>query len=220
MYTELALPKLVCFDLSGTLIESLDIDNQAVQEICLRYGKTRTGFEEELGLKHSVRICMQQFLGESAYNEYISFLLEHNEHTKIFSNTENVLSFLKQKNVQTCLITNRCRRYTEGVTKYHNLYGYFDFMICCNDDIPVEKPNPEVLTYARNIVGIEEKSDIWFVGDSYADIEMGLQFGCVPVFFIGNCPVDRLTQLKEMYPLVVNVADYFCMLELLQHLNK
>jgi phosphoglycolate phosphatase-like HAD superfamily hydrolase len=163
MYQKLFLPKLVCFDLSGTLIESLELDNYAVQEICSRYGKTRIDFEEAMGLKHSVRVCMQQFLGSLAYDEYISFMLEHNSQTKTFSNTKDVLSFLKSEEIRICLITNRCKRYTEGVMKYHGLHEYFDNIVCCNDDVPVEKPNPEVLNYAHKLSGVEDKkiSGLW-----------------------------------------------------------
>ena len=206
------LPKLACFDLTGTLINSLTLDQQVINDVCFRYsGKSFEDLMKTRDPEKSVRGNFHQFFGENekiAYADYVNSMLERNEETSIFNGVDSFLSFLNQSNVQTVLITNRCSHYTHSILEYHHLKHLFSDIICCNDDIPVEKPNPDVLAFVQKAHQVVNKRDIWFVGDSRADIEMATSFGCVPVVFVGNSPREETNYLTNFYPEALRIVDY------------
>ena len=92
-------------------------------------------------------------------------------HTKMFDGVEEVLNELNEKKIKWGIITNKPRRFAEGIVQ--NKLGKLKppFLIC-PDDVGTRKPEPDGLLHALTLSGSKPENSI-YIGDHQIDIKAG-----------------------------------------------
>ncbi len=92
-------------------------------------------------------------------------------YTKMFDGVEEVLNELNEKKIKWGIITNKPRRFAEGIVQ--NKLGKLKppFLIC-PDDVGTRKPEPDGLLHALTISSSKPENSI-YIGDHQIDIKAG-----------------------------------------------
>jgi len=93
--------------------------------------------------------------------------MESLSRARLMDGALETLSALKDQNIKVGIITNGCRRYAVEVIEMFSIGRYIDALIA-RDDVADQKPNPQHLLKALEILGVSANEAI-FVGDHWID---------------------------------------------------
>ena len=102
--------------------------------------------------------------------------------TKLFPGALEILSTLVDKGYKVAIVTNKHR---EAANEAFHIFGIdkIDVFTVCGDEAVRQKPNPDGLYVAMKNFGIEDKSEVVYVGDSIYDYKTaenaGIDFALV-----------------------------------------
>jgi HAD superfamily hydrolase (TIGR01549 family) len=196
----------VCFDLDGTLIDSLNtIYNSSVKtlrQLNIKDDIKKEDFRLLMG-HHFVDIFntlkipvtdIEHFI-EIYKKNYFSFINE----SELYPGTEKTLEFLKEKNISISLLTTKIQEQAEKIIKHFNLQNYFNEIMGRRPNIPV-KPNPEQLLEICSSLKVQPEETL-IVGDAELDITCGKNAGSL------TCGVTY--GYREKDKLMQEEADYY-----------
>ena len=184
-------PKIVIFDLCGTLMNSKKIDHEAIDYTLSCYNKdcwkiTRLKKDKSKSMKDN----FSNFFGnyaEEAYAIYINYLLEHVQDISFFDNASEHLKLLKSYNIKTAIITNRDKQFIDALDSHKNFISdikpFVDIIITA-DETGITKPSSKIVDYTLKCLSLSEvrqQEDIVFIGDSYADMQVAINYPAVPI---------------------------------------
>ena len=156
--------ELFAFDLDGTLLDTAPDFLYAVNLLRKKYKFGEADYEQ-------VRSRTNQII-ESHRQELLDIYEECClTHTKMFDGVEEVLNELNEKKIKWGIITNKPRRFAEGIVQ--NKLGKLKppFLIC-PDDVGTRKPEPDGLLHALTISSSKPENSI-YIGDHQIDIKAG-----------------------------------------------
>lgn len=180
-------PKLIIFDLDGTLLDTLDDLSAAVNYAMEQRGfpqHTREEYMKMVG--HGARNLMSQALPlEHAHDEVLidavlaDFRSYYNAHidvyTKPFPGIPQLLDRLHQKDIKLAVASNKFQEGTEHLIK--EFFPDIPFVaILGNRPSNPLKPDPEVVEEILQKAGLS-KADTIMVGDSDTDMETAVNGG-------------------------------------------
>lgn len=180
-------PKLIIFDLDGTLLDTLDDLSAAVNYAMEQRGfpqHTREEYMKMVG--HGARNLMSQALPlERAHDEVLidavlaDFRSYYNAHidvyTKPFPGIPQLLDRLHQKDIKLAVASNKFQEGTEHLIK--EFFPDIPFVaILGNRPSNPLKPDPEVVEEILQKAGLS-KADTIMVGDSDTDMETAVNGG-------------------------------------------
>jgi len=195
--------KGVVFDFDGTLVDSMKIILEALNE-ALNKRDLPTIKPDLLGRMAgrpiSEIINAEMHVPENtlkaieedvvkAYMEYCSVSCQ------LLPNVENTLKVLKSKHLRLGLLTTTSRAPLETVLKKLSIGNYFDIMLAKDD--AKNKPNPEGLEQIIAEFGIG-KDECLYVGDSPIDVLTGKAAGVRTIAITTG--ITTMEQLKENTP--------------------
>lgn len=216
------MKKLAIFDLDGTLLDSLgdlaNSCNQALEEAGLpthpvesyRYfvGGGRAVLLEKSMPKESQTPEMLEKVG-NRYNEIYNEVCRN--HSKAYDGVLEMLDQLHAKGIKTAVATNKPNAMCQDVMK--SVYGArIDLAYGQLDEI-AHKPDPAVVYRIMEELGVTDKADVIYVGDSNVDIFTGINAGVTTVGVLwGFRPREELEEagatllaqtIDEMYDFIV-----------------
>ena len=174
--------ELFAFDLDGTLLDTAPDFFYAVNLLRKKYNFGEADYEQVRSRVSQGAASLVEYAlnlkGKS--NQIIEFhrqeLLDIYEdccltNTKIFDGVEELLNELNEKKIKWGIVTNKPRRFAEGIVQ--NKLGKFTppFLIC-PDDIGVRKPEPDGLIHALKLSVSKPENSI-YIGDHQIDIKAG-----------------------------------------------
>ena len=169
------MKKAVIFDLDGTLLHTIDDIHIAVNHALKLYGFKTVNVEDAISnIGHGAHNLIKQILvGEDesivkkVYQTYQNYYDHHLiVHTRPFEGIDEVLHDLMQKGTMIGIVSNKHHYLVQELVKhFFPKVTYFSGM---KASVPI-KPNPDMLLNTIHDMGILKK-DIYFVGDSEADI--------------------------------------------------
>lgn len=170
--------KLVLFDLDGTLIDTLEDLNAAVNFALKKNGFSERSVEHTYNaIGNGVFILMQRSLPEGVdsethlkcLNDFKDYYLHHYlVHTKDYPGMRDTLIELKNRGYTLGVVTNK---YNELSQIMINHFFPNIFAIIQGEEPKFnKKPSPDMVNYAMKKLGFDTKNTI-YVGDSYVDIE-------------------------------------------------
>lgn len=182
--------KLICFDLDGTLVDSVpDLRlalNAMLDEFQLPHChdqqiKTWVGN----GLPKLVERALLHVAGKNvAQSDALSCFEKHYSHylnsaSCLYPDVVSTLKMLKNRGYKSALITNKAELFLPELLKHFEIAEYFDLVIG-GDTLLKNKPDPMQVDFACKHFSVE-KSEAVMVGDSKNDILAGQNAGLMSI---------------------------------------
>ena len=176
------LPRLVMFDLDGTLVDSVPDLAAAVDRMLVELGRTPAGVEKVRDwVGNGARVLVRRALaggldhaavGEAETEEALARFLDiyadcHNL-TVLYPGVHELLEALSTAAVELAVVTNKPERFVAPLLEQVGLGGYFRWIIG-GDTLPQQKPDPAALLQVMRLAGVEASQSL-FIGDSRNDV--------------------------------------------------
>ncbi|MEO1818270.1 phosphoglycolate phosphatase [Pseudomonas sp.] len=176
------LPKLVMFDLDGTLIDSVPDLAAAVDVMLRQLGRDPAGDDQVRhwvgnGARVLVRRALaggmaHEHIDEGATEQALALFLEayagdHSRST-VYPGVRALLDQLQADQVPLALVTNKPSRFVPKLLADKRLGGYFRWLVG-GDTLPVQKPDPAALNWVMQQAAVSAAQAL-FVGDSRSDV--------------------------------------------------
>ncbi len=176
------LPRLVMFDLDGTLVDSVPDLAAAVDQMLLSLGRTPAGAEQVRNwVGNGALVLVRRALAGDMQHEQVSdadaehalevFLAAYVDNlglSAIYPGVRETLKWLKQHGIEMALITNKPERFVGPLLDDLRIGRYFRWIIG-GDTLPQQKPDPTALLYVLRMAGVSPDEAL-FVGDSRSDV--------------------------------------------------
>ncbi|AUM72141.1 phosphoglycolate phosphatase [Pseudomonas fluorescens] len=196
-----SLPRLVMFDLDGTLIDSLPDLAAAVDHMLLELGRPPAGLDAVRqwvgnGTPTLVRRALANHIdakdvdeteAERALELFNAAYEGSHELTMVYPGVRSTLKWLQKQGVEMALITNKPERFVAPLLDHMKIGRYFRWIIG-GDTLPQRKPDPAALFFVMKMANIPASQSL-FIGDSVIDVQaakaagvkcVGLSYGYNP----------------------------------------
>ncbi|MEP7296525.1 MAG: phosphoglycolate phosphatase [Burkholderiales bacterium] len=183
------MPRLILFDLDGTLIDTAPELTDAVNSLLQRIGRPPVPLAQ-----------VRAWIGRGA-RELLRQALQHHEPGGVeaptvdaawpafeqdcadacgtrsapYAGVVDTLDTLHARGHRLALVTNKEGSLTRRLLVRHRLTHYFD-VIVAGDTLPVRKPDPAVLQHVLDSLGVDA-ADALFIGDSAIDVQAARNAG-------------------------------------------
>jgi len=191
------LPRLVMFDLDGTLVDSVPDLATAVDRMLAELGREPAGVERVRkwvgnGARVLVRRALAGGLDHSAVGEaqteqalarFLDIYADCHELITLYPGVHELLEALSTAAVELAVVTNKPERFVAPLLEQVGLGGYFRWIIG-GDTLPQQKPDPAALLQVMHLAGVSNLQSL-FVGDSRSDVLAARAAGvpCVAVSY-------------------------------------
>lgn len=176
------LPRLVMFDLDGTLMDSVPDLAAAVDKMLMLVGREPAGIERVRDwVGNGSRVLVRRALAGQLDHDGVSdeladealalFMQAYaggHELTAVYPGVRECLDWLREREVKLAIITNKPAQFIEPLLEEKGLAGYFDWLVG-GDTLPQQKPDPAALFWVMDKAGVAPGESL-FVGDSRNDV--------------------------------------------------
>ena len=176
------LPRLVMFDLDGTLMDSVPDLAAAVDKMLMLLGREPAGMARVRdwvgnGSKVLVRRALAGKLqhdgvADELADEALALFMQAysggHELTTVYPGVRDCLDWLRERDVKLSIITNKPAQFIEPLLEEKGLAGYFQWLVG-GDTLPQQKPDPAALLWVMSQAGVAPDASL-FVGDSRNDV--------------------------------------------------
>ncbi|WP_226930459.1 phosphoglycolate phosphatase [Stutzerimonas chloritidismutans] len=176
------LPRLVMFDLDGTLMDSVPDLAAAVDKMLMLLGRKPAGIARVRDwVGNGSRVLVRRALADKLEHEGVSdeladealalFMQAYaggHELTAVYPGVRECLDWLREREVRLAIITNKPAQFIEPLLEEKGLAGYFQWLVG-GDTLPQQKPDPAALFWVMDKAGVAPGESL-FVGDSRNDV--------------------------------------------------
>lgn len=177
-----SLPRLVMFDLDGTLVDSVPDLAAAIDQMLVQLGRPAAGVERVRDwVGNGARVLVRRALAggyehtdvsdsdtEQALELFNEAYSGSHDLSTVYPGVRSTLKWLKQQGVELALITNKPERFVAPLLDEMKLGRYFRWIIG-GDTLPQQKPDPAALLFVMRLAGVEPERAL-FIGDSRNDV--------------------------------------------------
>lgn len=213
--------RCMVFDLDGTLVDTrLDLAN-TVNLMLRYYGEPPLSLEQVVGMvgdgmkKLLERALANRPAGAAPidFDEALevmqrSYRANLNLTASLYPGVYVTLKELQAKGWKLAVLTNKPDDFCKSTLYDLGIAPFFNVILGGTPDFPL-KPAPDGMQFILDILGIEDPSDCWMVGDGAPDLLVGKAVGMKTAFAaygFGNdlngatydIKIDRFEQLKEL----------------------
>ncbi|OLU12875.1 phosphoglycolate phosphatase [Pseudomonas sp. PA1(2017)] len=191
------LPRLVMFDLDGTLVDSVPDLATAVDRMLVELGREPAGVERvRQWVGNGARVLVRRALAggldhatvgeaesEEALARFLDIYADCHELITLYPGVHELLEALSTAAVELAVVTNKPERFVAPLLEQVGLGGYFRWIIG-GDTLPQQKPDPAALLQVMRLAGVSRSQSL-FVGDSRSDVLAARAAGvpCVAVSY-------------------------------------
>ena len=221
-------PKMILFDLDGTLVDSVPDLAAAVDGMMLQLGLPARG---EAAVRQWVGNGVQNLVGRALSNSMTAvpnpelfaqalpiFMQLYAENTAgnshLYAGVQETLDFLHtQTDLKLGCVTNKAEQFTLPLLQTLGIRDYFAIVVS-GDSLPEKKPHPLPLLYAATQLGVTP-TDALMVGDSKSDVKAARAAGFPVVCtsygynhgedirnYHPDAVIDSLIELKQLLGLI------------------
>lgn len=176
------LPRLVMFDLDGTLMDSVPDLAAAVDKMLMLLGREPAGIARVRDwVGNGSRVLVRRALAGTLQHEGVAdeltdealalFMQAYSGGhglTTVYPGARECLDWLRERDVRLSIITNKPAQFIEPLLEEKGLSGYFQWLVG-GDTLPQQKPDPAALLWVMKQAGTEPSASL-FVGDSRNDV--------------------------------------------------
>ncbi|UCJ18276.1 phosphoglycolate phosphatase [Pseudomonas sp. MM211] len=176
------LPRLVMFDLDGTLVDSVPDLATAVDRMLTELGREPAGVERvRTWVGNGARVLVRRALAGSiehavvsdaetdvALARFLDIYADCHELITLYPGVHELLEALSTAAVELAVVTNKPERFVAPLLEQVGLGGYFRWIIG-GDTLPQQKPDPAALLQVMHLAGVTAAQSL-FIGDSRSDV--------------------------------------------------
>tara|TARA_R110002033_G_scaffold35589_1_gene73833 strand:- start:2697 stop:3377 length:681 start_codon:yes stop_codon:yes gene_type:complete len=176
------LPRLVMFDLDGTLMDSVPDLAAAVDQMLALRNRPPAGIERVRDwVGNGAAVLVRRALADdmqhadvndteaqSALADFLRCYAGDHSRTQLYSGAAEFLAALQANGVKLALVTNKPERFLPELLTEKGLAGRFDWLVG-GDTLPTQKPDPGALLWVMQQAGVSAGQSL-FVGDSRNDV--------------------------------------------------
>lgn len=186
--TRLKKPKAVIFDWDNTLVDTWPLIQQSIDNTMQEMGKEKWGLEKVRDNVHkSMRESFPEIFGqdweragEIYKNTYRSI---HLKQISLLPNALALIMKLYEKEILQFIVSNKIGLTLRKEVKCLEIDRLF-FASVGAMDASSDKPSREPVELALLGSDLDPKKDeIWFIGDTIADVECAYNSGCTPIVY-------------------------------------
>lgn len=191
------LPKLVMFDLDGTLIDSVPELADATDQMLLQLGRAPAGINKVRNwVGNGAPVLVRRALADGYDHQAISaeqeaealaiFMQAYGEvdsQTTVYPGALECLSSLHKLGIKIAMVTNKPEEFLPNLLTDIDMAQYFEWVVG-GDTFPQKKPDPAGLLWVMQQAGVAAEECL-FVGDSKNDVHAAhaAQVACVAVTY-------------------------------------
>jgi 2-phosphoglycolate phosphatase len=206
-------PKLVLFDLDGTLVDTAPDFVLSLNNILKRNGRNALEFDHirsfvSEGSVKFTEIGFEITRDHPDFNKYRNeFLMEYKNNlintSKLFAGISSLLNQLDEIGIPYGIVTNKPFDYAEPLINYFNELKNCRTLIC-PDHLKNSKPSPEGILLACKKIGVNPLDSV-YIGDHPNDLIAGKNAGTKTIGCLYGYSLDK----NETYSgsILVNKAD-------------
>ena len=189
------LPKAVIFDWDNTLVDSWGAIAEAINVTRAHFGEEVWPLEEvKAKCTRSAREIFPDWFGdrwqEASDIFYARFSAVQMENLSPMNGSADLLAWLDTKQIPLLVVSNKNGSYLRHEAEALGWNRYFSAIVGATDAVR-DKPAREHADHALRLAGLEAGADIWFVGDSEADVTCARNAECTPVFIGKRADADK-----------------------------
>jgi phosphoglycolate phosphatase len=176
------LPRLVMFDLDGTLLDSVPDLAAAIDKTLLLLGQPAAGVASVRDwVGNGARVLVRRALAGDLNHEHVDeayaqqalelfmqYYGEGHSLTTVYPGVRSILDWLRKQQVELAIVTNKPERFVAPLLDEKGLGGYFRWIIG-GDTLPQQKPDPAALLHVMQLAKVGAAQAL-FVGDSRNDV--------------------------------------------------
>lgn len=176
------LPRLVMFDLDGTLVDSVPDLAAAIDKTLRDLGRPAAGVVQVRNwVGNGARVLVRRALAGGLQHEHVDealteqaleLFMQHyaDNHvlTEVYPGVRPVLDWLREQQMEMAIVTNKPERFVAPLLDEKGLGGYFRWIVG-GDTLPQQKPDPAALLHVLQLARVEAAQAL-FVGDSRNDV--------------------------------------------------
>ena len=197
--------KGVIFDLDGTLIDSYQAIYLSFQYAYQNMGLHPLPFDEVskvvgMGLTRT----FHDLLGEERTPEALRLFRRKYEevfiqNTFLLPDARKIVEALNNKGIKMAVATNKLGRFSRAIFEHFGMDQLFAAIVG-DEDVSQNKPDPEMLLYAMDKMGLP-KEEVIMIGDSLIDIQTARNTG-IRVFAVPS-GVTKREILEQAQPTAI-----------------
>lgn len=208
-------PKLLIFDLDGTLIDSRRDLAEGINHMRKHYGLDPLPLEIASSyVGNGVRLLVERSLQGAAvdFEEALQINKDYycshlTVHTTIYDGVAEGIPRLAAAGHKLALLTNKPGDPSRAILKHFGLEGYFDSIIG-GGDIEKLKPDPDGVFLCMEAAAME-RSSVWMVGDHYTDLAVAENAGIKSAFVRYGFGETRGFNATENFETFGDLATFF-----------
>ena len=191
------LPRLVMFDLDGTLVDSVPDLTAAVDSMLWQLGRAPAGIERVRDwVGNGSRVLVRRALAgtlehsgvadneaEAALALFLQAYAGSHALTSVYPGVPECLDWLAAHGIPLAIVTNKPAQFVAPLLEEKDLGGYFRWLVG-GDTLPQQKPDPAALFWVMDKAGVAPDQAL-FVGDSRNDVRAARAAGvrCVALSY-------------------------------------
>jgi len=215
------LPRAVLFDWDNTLVDTWPTIHESLNVTLTAMGHAAWTMEEtKIRVRRSLRESFPDLFGDR-WQDARDLFYEHYEkiHLHMLAvrpGAEEALRYLAAQGIYLGVVSNKSGPHLRGEAE-HLRWSHFFGRVVGATDAPRDKPDPCTIALALSGSSVAPGREVWFVGDTWIDMECARRSGCVGVLVREEPPAQREFHPHEPE---FHVRDFAALLGLVQQLAR
>lgn len=198
-------PKLIIFDLDGTLADAYKAIEKSFNYTMSRLGYPKRG---PLRIKRAVgwgdANLFKPFLKEKDLGAALKIYRIHHKnsllkYTHLLPGAKKVLQYFKAQGMKLAIASNRPTAFTKIIIKHLKVNKYFDVVLCA-DKLKNIKPHPQILRKIMKKFSLSPQDTI-YVGDMGIDVQAGNNAGVKTIAVTTGS--SKKNEIREQKPFMI-----------------